>query len=430
MNATEPRPPLGFPARHAGPARRNRAAAVPLRPIAAKPHFLLAARFRRHPAYALHRLGALPEAHREALGALADGASDDAVLLPLDPHSPRSAKLIDARTADLLAALSELRPLPSTGAAPAADAWRQIQLLVLDGLLEIESHGRLFSGPAAHPVVIGERPLCLGGGALARLSIDALLYAERLPITDPRALSRRLYGYNRIPPHAAWQARFGTPDAYQSALGLSPGGPLAEPLSHYQEERTGGWRAWSLGRRAPGELTHKLYLSPHPESLPAAFRAAVECFAESGVEAFKIGHDLAGLLRPDKIVAYFPDLAAVRAVADRLAPRLAGVRPHGVPFSAELTADGLLSWGSDPPIDEALVPWRGLESWRLWISNQLASSLLAARAAAADPAADPVGRAVEPCRFALDRLRLDGVDIATWSPAASSPAAVGLEADR
>jgi hypothetical protein len=72
---------------------------------------------------------------------------------------------------------------------------------------------------------------------------------------------------------------------------------------------------------------------------------------------FKIGSDAWGLLRPDKIVAYFPDF-------ERLAEAAGGL------------AEGL------------------------------SRALLTAREA---------GEA-EPWRFALDRLRLEGIDTATWTP--------------
>jgi hypothetical protein len=125
--------------------------------------------------------------------------------------------------------------------------------------------------------------------------------------------------------------------------------------------------------------------------------------------AFKVGADAAGLLRPDKMVAYFDNFEALAAVADSLADALAGVSAHGVPFSAEITSDGLLSWGVDPPREERPPGWSGGQSWRLWVTNRLAGALLAAR-----------GQGVEePWRFALERLRVEGVDVERWVPASS-----------
>jgi hypothetical protein len=45
-------------------------------------------------------------------------------------------------------------------------------------------------------------------------------------------------------------------------------------------------------------------------------------------------------------------------------------------------------------------------SWRLWITHRLASALLHAR---------DVRVAVEPSRFAMKRVRLDGIDADAWT---------------
>jgi hypothetical protein len=113
-----------------------------------------------------------------------------------------------------------------------------------------------------------------------------------------------------------------------------------------------------------------------------------------------------GVLRPDKLVAYFATLDAVERAAAALAPRLRGIDAHGVPFTTALTSDGLLSWGCDPPSLSA-APAR--ESWRLWVTNRLADALMRAKV---NPHAG-----VAPERFALARIALDGVDPDSWAPA-------------
>ena len=64
--------------------------------------------------------------------------------------------------------------------------------------------------------------------------------------------------------------------------------------------------------------------------------------------------------------------------------------------------------GADPPRAAQTPLPQMQESWRLWITNRLARALLAARAS---PAAE-----IEPWQFALDRVRLEGVDTETWAP--------------
>jgi hypothetical protein len=82
-----------------------------------------------------------------------------------------------------------------------------------------------------------------------------------------------------------------------------------------------------------------------------------------------------------------------------------------VPFTAALDDDGLLSWGVDPPAAQHLLNWQPRESWRLWLTNRLANALLTARGTPA-----PTAKPREPWEYALERLRLDGVDTDTWAP--------------
>jgi len=96
------------------------------------------------------------------------------------------------------------------------------------------------------------------------------------------------------------------------------------------------------------------------------------------------------------------------AGARQLARELGLVPAHGVPFTAEVAGEGLLSWGLDPPASEHLIEWQERESWRLWLTNRLANAILLARQ-------DPE-RTIEPSLFALERLRLEGVDTTTWTP--------------
>ena len=154
-----------------------------------------------------------------------------------------------------------------------------------------------------------------------------------------------------------------------------------------------------------------MYVSPRPEALPEALQRTVATLAELGAPTFKVGDNLHDLLRPDKLVIYFGSREELDEVAERLVPALAGLPAQGVPFTAALGGDGLVSWGIDPPPEEYTLPWLGAESWRIWITNRLATALVAAREAEPD---GPDG--IEGWRFALERLRLEGVDTGTWAP--------------
>jgi hypothetical protein len=96
----------------------------------------------------------------------------------------------------------------------------------------------------------------------------------------------------------------------------------------------------------------------------------------------------------------------LQAMAAELETRLSGCAPHGTPFSAELVGEGLLSWGADPQFDNS--PGRVPESWREYVCNRLAFALVTARSAS------PTDASL--VRFALDRLRLDGIDPDAWAP--------------
>jgi hypothetical protein len=142
--------------------------------------------------------------------------------------------------------------------------------------------------------------------------------------------------------------------------------------------------------------------------VPAALRAVADTLAGTrGVIGFKIGRDLRGLHRPDKLVAYFTEVDALQTTAARLKSALQGTPAHGVPFTAEVTCDGLLSWGVDPSNEQRTLIDPFERSWRGWITNRLAEYLVAIKARSSRD---------EAWHFALERLRLDGVDIDTWVP--------------
>jgi hypothetical protein len=145
------------------------------------------------------------------------------------------------------------------------------------------------------------------------------------------------------------------------------------------------------------------------EALPEALHRVLALLPEwPAAVSLKVGADLAGLLRPDKCVAYFSNRDQLDAAAARLAAELEGMPAHGVPFSADAGGGGLLSWGMDPPGDRPVLRWLGVESWRLRITHQLAAALRIARTAGPG--------AMAASAFALGRILLEGVDPVTWAP--------------
>ena len=135
--------------------------------------------------------------------------------------------------------------------------------------------------------------------------------------------------------------------------------------------------------------------------------AAVVGAARYGARALKIGGDIYGLLRPDKLVIYFETFEALAHAAQRLSGELANIPAHGVPFTAALGSSELLSWGLDGLGLDARTSLP--MSWRQWVTLRVAAALaVAKRETPIDE--DAVGA------FVHRRLALDGVDARTWTP--------------
>jgi len=329
--------------------------------------------------------------------------------------APRTdLRAICHNTARLLRALERPGRLPAlvTGADP--DRANLVAAkLVLDGLLELETERGFVSGADAFPHVFDGPPAPAPRHRTGRLSVEALQYGHHLRLTDSAVLAARLYRYHTLPMtprRERWEPRLVT--ALRSLLAR----PAPVATAHWRPPRwcasTAGWLAWArivpTPERARPAATCKLYLSPACDNLLEALPIAVDILLRSPATAFKLGHGLSGVLRPDKLVAYFSRFPDLLETARLLEARLAGTPAHGVPFTASLTADGLLSWGQDPAPQDRARWWEARGSWRWWVTDRLAGALLVASRARTD--------AIEPWRFALQRLRLDGVASETFAP--------------
>lgn len=375
------------------------------------------ATFRANPAYELVLFDRLPIEQQELLSDLKQDPDLYGLLVPAS-GSGLVAKSVGHNAALLFLTLREPGSLPRYVQAQfGSDSSRAIAELVLDGVLEIEVEGDFCSGPQALSALMGSSSWSGAGGRVARLSREALQYAQALALSDARFLAVRLYTYNQMPLTPRWQRRWPTSDAVEEYLGIEPGGRNRSHLERFWSRNRaapgpGGWLAWRTRRQrrggAAGEAAYKLYLSPACGVVGEAFDALVSASKSLPALAFKVGDGAAGLLRPDKIVLYFDTREALAEGSERLRESLDGCAAHGVPFTAEINPDGLLSWGMDPPL-AAQEPLSGeSESWRFWLAQRLARWLLAGQTH------DVPG--VEPWRFALERLRLEGVDPDTWTP--------------
>jgi hypothetical protein len=237
---------------------------------------------------------------------------------------------------------------------------------------------------------------------IAQLSLAAIRMAASGPRTEHSALAQWLYRFGTLPRGPAVERDFGLDDEPMAVLGMAVGDVARRRLETKYIAASGpGWVSFAGASTAsPGAAACKLYVSPRPEALADAFPRIADTFVRCDVRSFKVGRGIEGLLRPDKIVAYFDDRAHMENVASSLARALRRCPAHGVPFTADLGADGLLSFGKDPPADDPSP------SWRAWVTTRLAASLTKWRAM---PDVDPVAAT-------LDDMRAAGVDPDRWLP--------------
>jgi hypothetical protein len=372
--------------------------------------------FRSSPAYELKAFGRLTSDQQEFLKDLTNDPNFYGVLLPRTPAT-HSIKSVCRETALLVYTMVQPGPLPRYVYDSLADSPNQaVAELVLDGVLELEHNGRFVSGAEAYPLIYAVRPEPEPQGLLSRLSRAALEYAQALEIDDVNRLSSRLYFYNRIPLTPHWACRLSSAEKVSDFLGIS-GSANRKCLERnwvQLDHRApyNGWFQWQSRCNRPSDREHrhgyKLYVGTRPDALPAIFGTVIELLDNSAAYSFKVGCDSIGLLRPDKLVIYFWDFDSLERAARELSLRLSGCAAHGVPFTAAIGDDGLLSWGVDPVPDKGALSWQGPESWRLWVTNRLAAALVLARNAPRDT--------LQPWQFALERLRLENVDTVTWAP--------------
>ena len=367
------------------------------------------ATFRASRRFELRRLEELTPSERESLRELEEDVDFAGLLVPCVTGTA-DVKSVTRDGAALFRSLAT----PSRLESALLDD--EIADLVLDGVLEMEAGGEFVWGADALPFLVcataGQAdPRCIG-----RLSVDAMRHAADLESADPATLATALYLYHRIPLSPFWRSRFAGPESVLAYLGAGQGSLASLLDAEWQmmlpSPHSLGWIAWHARgpRRAVDGAMYKLYVSPRPENIREAFEAVVHHFAEVGGIDFKIGADAHGLLRPDKFVAYFPSYDELNRVAVALRKRLGGIPAHGVPFTAAVDDDGLLSWGVDPPAHARALRWLGRESWRLWLATKLGNALAAAKISSSR-------RSVEPWKFALERVRRLGVNVEQWTPA-------------
>ncbi|HJX29319.1 MAG TPA: hypothetical protein VJ885_15525, partial [Thermoanaerobaculia bacterium] len=260
---------------------------------------ILTRAFRSSPAYELVLFDRLPEEQRRQLADLAKDPELYGVLRPREGLG-LSLKSADRDTALLFFTLQEPGPLPAYVLAQLGEAAaRTVARFVADGVLEVDrGDGSFLSGAAALPLFAA--PTSFSGrqekeGRIATLSLNALRCVQALPSEDVRALSLRLYSYNRQPLTPRWKSLLPDAEAVERHLGIAAGGPHRKALDRgwRRLQRMEGWIAWSsraVGGDAeglPDQPTWKLYVSPRPEALEEGFGAILDALTAARARQFK-----------------------------------------------------------------------------------------------------------------------------------------------
>jgi len=287
-----------------------------------------------------------------------------------------------------------------------------IARLVLDGVLEVRTRRGFLSGPDAAPHIFLRKPDQDGvKHPLGLLSRAALEYAACLQTNDVQTIARRLYRFNSVPltPRLESVISMRTVAGF---LGLEGQGAATALRQFWRKQlpEKEAWFAWdSLHRsaRTAENGNFKLYISPRPDYVGAALQAALTTLASSRALSLKVARRPEGMVRPDKLVAYFADREDLLEAASALRESIGEIPSQGVPFTASLDTGKLLSWGHDPPAQDSRSEHP--RSWREWVTLSLALSLVKLDR-----------RRRSRCwRFALRRLELEGVDTCTWTASAA-----------
>ena len=183
--------------------------------------------------------------------------------------------------------------------------------------------------------------------------------------------------------------------------------PVRAAVSNHARSATAAWMSWTLHDADTSQLVHKIYVSPAMTAIAEALTTTFAVATDLGIPAWKVGADVAGLHRADKIVLYLPTQEAADTAAAALADALRNTAPQGVPFTGQVGVTGIVSRGVD----------QDGTSWRALVCRSLADALWAGRSVAG-PTATPTAVA----DLACERLADLGFDVASWHP---NPVATG-----
>jgi hypothetical protein len=367
-------------------------------------------RLRASQAFTLHGFDELNPAEQTQLASLRADRDFYGILKPKDPLLP--AKSVSKEAALVFFALREAQRIPALLESIFGDDPSPLLNLIADGVLEIERGGEFVSGREALRLLTAASPKAPADHPLSRLSCAAIEFAASYEGLDAALLSDKLYAFGKHPCTEPLRRRFAR-DADLLSF-LAPDTTVSNLLTStwsLEEPEGRPWLEWST-RSSAERHGFKLYVSAGVDAMPLLFGVTVRAMKRTGCEHFKIGRRAEGVCRPDKMILYLATLEQLRDCASRIEAELlsSGLPPataHGVPFTAGIDCAGFLSWGMDPPELGQVTAAYQRQSFRQWVASRVAIAVLSAKSA---------GKREDVVPFVLDRVALDGVDTATWSP--------------
>jgi hypothetical protein len=380
--------------------------------------------FRLNPAFKIKPVDELTEKQKTSFRRILAGKNVHS-LLHAPPEAKLSVKALNLELARFLEYLREPRRLTDLPERfkedPESEMQQLIIQLVLDDVLEIRLDGGFVSGMTAiNTVMPAKRAAGRDGGGdrndLHRISRVAIDFALISPYKHPRDISWILYNFNRIPMHRYRRRQLPDEESVLRFLDLNEDGSwrgMPETIRPVPPERDNEgeytafyqiWRSWRMGRRKKGKeaLGYKVYVSPLPDDMPAVFAILRDRLADSGAHAMKTGRVVTAILRPDKLIVYFRDIAGALAFAEELQGVTASFTGHGVPFTYQLDGgSGLVSIGVDPPGKFGIE-----NSWRRYVTDKLALAIQGAHRAGAEDIME----------YVRTYMNMFGVDMDEWRP--------------
>ena len=276
--------------------------------------------------------------------------------------------------------------------------------MVYDNIIQVQNKGIFEGGPTCSFVkeVLHSFPTFSAPNHLiSKLSWDSIHYANYFSHLSQNEIVQKLYSYNAFP-----RTRFY--DHFNDWFGTEDNIRLCNQIRKSYTSNSSNppvyWFSWYHNVHGiSNDLSYKLYISPKPNDVRHVFSIVANICCTMLVPAFKIGANLHGIIRPDKLVLYFSNYDALERVALRLREVLQGIEVQGVPYTNPFDTNGLLSWAIEP-VQTSFEPATTL-SWRMHVASCIGRYLKLAYVQNLDFNILNI----------LARIRLQGIDSNDWN---------------